>query len=188
MNNENDLVLCWIHVLSAPWLALRLLYFFFNTVSGIPPCWVVLCLISCFSLKSTQSLPSLFFTFPPSIFPPFPILSSHSSPLFSSLPLPHLSVPSSSIHPLPFFSPLLCPYHLSDCLLMPSFLLLSSLNPSSSSSSSSHAAHCCSVYPCITVTTLPAPAVKLFLGELTCECRATLRRKEKIAKRVMGKI
>lgn len=76
----------------------QVFFLFFNTVSGNPPCWVVLCLISCFSLKTTQSLPSLFFTFPSPYFLHFPTspLTLHLSfllcPFLISLPLhpPHL--------------------------------------------------------------------------------------------------
>lgn len=114
----------------------------------------VLCLI-CSSLKSAQ-LPPLH----------FPLHISFTS-LLRLCP----SLSSSTI--LSFFPLLLCSYHLSDRLFMPCFVLpLSSLSASSSSSS----IH--SVYPCITVTTVPAPATKLFLGELTCEWRAASRRKE----------
>lgn len=111
--------------------------------------------------------------------PPLPILSSRSSPLFSSRSF----LSPSSI--LSFFlsSALIDSQTALSCLLFP--LHLSS---SSSSSSSPHvAAQLCGVYPCITVTTLPAPAVKLFLGELTCEWRALSRRKEESAETVMEK-
>lgn len=113
-------------------------------------------------------------------------ISSPSHPLVSLFASLFFSDPSS--HPPPsslfqFLSPLRMPSHAfistSSLISPPPYLLL--LTPCS------HPAHCYAVYPCITVTTLPAPAVKLFLGELTCERRAVLRRKEKSAERVMEK-
>lgn len=100
---------------------------------GIPPCWggPVFNPQLFFEVCPTFSSVPLF-AFLPSIFPPLPIISSHSSPLFSSLPLPLI------LHPLLFF-PFLCRYHSSDCLLMPSFLLLPS-SPRLPSSSSPHVA------------------------------------------------
>ncbi len=120
-----------------PLLALRISSYTVSLSDPLPAWWhsphaaVVLCLISCFEVFPTFSYVPLL-AFLPSIFPPLPILSSHSSPLFSSLPLPLI------LHLLLFF-PFLCSYHLSSCLLMPFFLLLLS-SPRLPSSSSPHVA------------------------------------------------
>lgn len=86
-----------------------------------------------------------------------------------------------------FFFIFLYSYRLSECLLMPLFLFLYSSSRPLLLTLCSCPARFFAVYPCITVTTLPAPAVKLFLGELTCECRVLLRRKDIGAMEVMEK-
>lgn len=134
----NDPVSCCMYVLSPTVQALRCFLRFplrltAPLLGGLPPCWVVLCSISCFSLKSNCLL---FASTLPLNFPPFPILSTHSSLLLYSLPLPLI------LHSPPTLL-FLCSYHLIDCLLMPPFLPpLSSLNPSYPPlfSHSSHAA------------------------------------------------
>lgn len=115
-------------------------------------------------------------------------LSSDSHPLLSLFTSVFCSAhfPSSSTLSSFLLLPLLCSYHLSVCRLKPPpfllLLLLLFVGPMYS-----RPARCYAVYPCITMTTLPAPAVKVFLGELTCERRAVLRRKEESAERVMKK-
>ena len=108
--------------------------------------------------------------------------SSTSHPLLSLFTSFFFSAPLLSSHPSRFsFFLFLCSYHLSDCLLMPSFLLLLSSCPPPGS----HPAHRNAVYPCITGTALPAPAVKLFLSEHTCEPRSLMKIKEESAGGVM---
>lgn len=83
--------------------------------------------------------------------------------LLSFTPL-HLLLSHSSFLPWPSCSSVLCSCHLSDWLLMPSFLLpLSSLLPLWSCPARCHA-----VCPWFTATALPAPAVKPFQGGITC--------------------
>lgn len=176
-NNRNDQTLCGAHVvLIVSILSLCLP----PSPEGFPPCWggPVFNPLLFFEVCPTLSSVSLF-AFSTSIFPPLPILSSFTSLFFSACP------PSSLSSPFPLLlSPLRLPCHAllstSPLILSPPLLFLL-LTPCSCP------AHCDAVYPCITVTTLPAPAVKLFLGELTCEWRALLRRKEKSADRVMEK-
>lgn len=134
------------------------------SLAGSPPhAGVVLCLISCFSLKCSQLSPHPFFC---CIFLPLP--HRLLTPLF-------FSAPSSHPPPSPFYSFYLSSAfitsettisRLSFCfslILLPLLFLFTSC---------SRPDRCYAVYPCITVTTLPAPAVRLFLGELTCEWRA----------------
>lgn len=157
----NGPVSCCMYVLSPTVQALRCFLQFplpltAPLLCGLPPCWVVLCSISCFSLKSNCLL---FASTLPLNFPPFPILSTHSSLLLYSLLLPLIL----HIPPTLLFR---CSYHLIDCLLMPPFLPpLLSLNPSHLPSSltllilfsCSCPARCRRVCPCITMTTPPRP-------------------------------
>lgn len=151
----NDPVSCCMYVLSPTVQALRCFLQFplrltAPLLGGLPPCWVVLSSVSCFSLKSNCLL---FASTLPLNFPPFPILSTHSSLLLYSLPLPLiLHIPPTLLF--------LCSYHLIDCLLMPPFLPpLSSPNPSYPPLlllfSCSCPARCRHVCPCITMTTPP---------------------------------
>lgn len=167
-NNRNYQALCWTHVvhISLPcWLS-SFLYCLSVCLPPspevFPPCWggPVLNPLIFFEVCPTFSSVPLF-AFLPSIFPSLPILSSFTSLFFSACP------PSSLFFPFPLLlSPLRLPCHAflstSPLILSPPFLFLL-LTPCS------RPAHCNAAYPCITVTTLPAPAVKLFLGELTCE-------------------
>lgn len=119
--------------------------------------------------------------FLPSIFPPLPILSSHSSPLFSALPLPLI------LHLLLFF-PFLCSYHLSGCLLMPFFLLL--LSSPRLPSSSPHVAAQLAAMLCTHASPWPPclhPLLNYSWESSPCVWRALSRRKEKSAERVMEK-
>lgn len=120
----------------------------------------------------------------------FPILLLHFPPLLPpSLRLVFFALPFCLTHLVLscFFFLFLCSYRLSDCLLMPLFLFLYSSSRPLLLTLCSCPARFFAVYPCITVTTLPARAVKLFLGELTCECRLLLRRKDTGAMEVMEK-
>ncbi|CAB1447665.1 unnamed protein product [Pleuronectes platessa] len=95
------------------------------------------------------------------------ILAWHCSPLFSS---PHL--PLILLSHLTTTTPLLCSYHLSDCLLMHPFLLppshlVTPPPPPPPPPPRPMQPPGLAVYPCITVTTLPASAVKPSPGELT---------------------
>lgn len=180
-NNRNDRALCCTHdILISPRAGSHLLYTFSQSVSlppspeGFPPCWggPVFNPLHFFEVCPTFSSVSLF-AFSTSVFPSLSTLSTYTSPFFAACPPSSLS----SLFPL-LLSPLRLPCH---ALLSTSPLIFLLLTPCSCP------AHCNAVYPCIIVTTLPAPAVKLFLGELTCEWRALLRRKEKSADTVMKK-
>lgn len=131
--------------------------------------------------------PLIFFEIFP-IFTSFCFFISHHSfhQVYVSFFLLCLSASPTSSTRVSFFL-FLCSYRLSDCLLMPLFLFLYSSSRPLLLTLCSCPARFFAVYPCITVTTLPARAVKLFLGELTCECRLLLRRKDTGAMEVMEK-